>query len=69
MEHIINIRTLEPGTRIALSDGSTAKVVSNPHDGVWVFVQYLSSPKDPSIVGTEDMVFAQDVVDVLESLG
>ena len=69
MASIINIRTLELGTRIALSDGSTAKVVSNPRDGVWVFIEYLSSPQDSAIIGTEDMVFAQDVVEVLESLG
>jgi hypothetical protein len=66
MRGIINVRQLEPGTTIGLSDGSTAEVVSNPLDGVWVFARYLSSPNDASVVGTEEMIFAQDVVEVLE---
>jgi hypothetical protein len=67
MSGIINLRLLEPGTKIGLSDGSTAEVVSNPLDGVWVFVRYLSSPSGSSVVGTEEMIFAQDVVEILET--
>ena len=67
MSDVINLRLLEPGTRIGLSDGSTAEVVSNPLDGVWVFARYLSSPSDSSVVGTEEMIFAQDVVEVLKT--
>ena len=67
MSSVINIRLLEPGARIGLSDGSSAEVVSNPRDGVWVFVRFISSPNDPSLEGTEDMVFAADVVELLES--
>jgi len=67
MSKVINLRLLEPGTKIGLSDGSTAEVVSNPLDGVWVFARYLSSPSDSSLVGTEEMIFAQDVVEVLET--
>ena len=67
MSSIINLRLLEPGAKIGLSDGSTVEVVSNPMDGVWVFARYLSSPNDPSLEGTEDMVFAADVVELLET--
>jgi hypothetical protein len=65
MSQVINLRLLAPGTTIGLSDGSTAEVVSNPMDGVWVFARYLSSPNDSALVGTEAMIFAQDVVEVL----
>lgn len=65
MNGIINLRLLEPGTTISLSDGSTAEVVSNPLDGVWVFARYLSSPTDASVVGTEEMIFAQNIVEIL----
>ena len=65
MNDIINLRLLEPGTTISLSDGSTAEVVSNPLDGVWVFARYLSSPNDSSVVGTEEMIFAQNIVEIL----
>jgi len=64
MSEPINIRMLGPGTRIALDDGSLAEIVSNPADGVWVFARYLSSPSDPQRVGNEEMIFAQDIVDV-----
>jgi hypothetical protein len=67
MSEVINLRQLEPGTKIGLADGATAEVVSNPLDGVWVFARCLSSPSDPARVGTEEMIFAQDVVKVLES--
>ena len=42
-------------------------MVSNPLDGVWVFARYLSSPNDSSMVGTEEMIFAQNVVEILNT--
>ena len=64
MSDIVNIRDLQPGTRVALVDGAEAEIVSNPADGVWVFARYLTSPADPARVGSEDMIFAQDIVSV-----
>ena len=64
MSDPINIRTLAPGTRIALVDGGVAEIVSNPADGVWLFARYLQSPRDPALIGQEEMIFAQDVVEV-----
>jgi len=64
MSEPINIRLLGPGTRVALADGATAEIVSNPNDGVWVFARYLTSPEDPARVGSEDMIFAQDIVEI-----
>ena len=66
MSDPINIRLLGPGTRIALVDGATAEIVSNPLDGVWVFARYLTSPDDPARVGSEEMIFAQDIVEIRE---
>jgi hypothetical protein len=66
MSEVINLRLLESGTKIGLSDGSTAEVVSNPQDGVWVFARYMTSPSDLSVIGTEEMIFAQDVIEVLK---
>jgi hypothetical protein len=60
----INVRDLLPGTRLLLADGAEAEIVSNPADGVWLFARYLASPRDPALVGQEDMIFAQDVVEV-----
>jgi hypothetical protein len=66
MSEPVNIRQLAAGTKIALADGSLAEIVSNPADGVWVFARYLSSPDDPARVGSEDMIFAQDILEIRE---
>jgi hypothetical protein len=63
MSELVNTRLLTPGMQIVLVDGAIAEVVSNPLDGVWVFARYLSSPTDPSVVGSEEMIFAQDIVE------
>jgi hypothetical protein len=66
MSEPINIRRIAPGTKIALADGSLAEIVSNPADGVWVFARYLSAPSDPALIGGEEMIFAQDIVEICE---
>ena len=58
----INIRDLAPGTSVVLAGGAEAEIVDNPRDGIWLFARYLSSPRDPALVGQEEMVFAQDVI-------
>ena len=58
----INVRDLAPGTSIVLAGGAEAEIVDNPGDGVWLFARYLTSPRDPTLVGQEEMIFAQDVV-------
>ena len=67
MSEIVNIRLLEPGTKVRLSNSATGEVVTNFNDGVWVSVRFLTSPEDPSLEGTEDMIFAQDILEVLEA--
>lgn len=54
----VNIRTLAAGSRVVLASGAEAEIVSNPQDGVWLFVRMADSDAD------EEMVFAQDVVEV-----
>ena len=64
MNTSINIRALAVGARVVLESGAEAEIVSNPNDGVWLFARYLSSPGDPALVGQEEMIFAQDVVEI-----
>ena len=66
MTEPVNIRALAPGTRIVLEGGAVAEIISNPADGVWVFARYLVAPDDPARVGTEEMIFAQDIVETRE---
>jgi hypothetical protein len=64
MSELVNTRLLSPGTQIELADGAVAEIVSNPMDGVWVVARYLSSPADPTVVGNEEMIFAQDIAGI-----
>jgi hypothetical protein len=64
MSDPINIRDLAVGTRVVLGTGAEAEIVANPRDGVWLFARFLSSTDDPALVGTEDMIFAQDVIEI-----
>jgi hypothetical protein len=69
MAEPVNIRALAPGTRIALVDGATAEVVANPQDGIWIFARFVSSPADPARIGEEEMIFAQDIVEIGDAAG
>ena len=53
--------------KVRLSNNATGEVVTNFNDGVWVTLRFLISPADPSLEGTEDMVFAQEIMEVLEA--
>ncbi|WP_158929592.1 hypothetical protein [Acidisphaera sp. S103] len=64
MSDPINVRALAVGTRVMLGSGAEVEIIVNPEDGVWLFARYLSSADDPAMVGTEDMIFAQDVVEI-----
>ena len=67
MAEIVNLMDLQPGHRIATADGAVAEVVDNPRDGVWVVARYLEAPDEPELVGTEEMIFAQDIAQILHS--
>ena len=66
MAEIVNLITLDEGAKLATTAGATVELVENPKDGVWVFAKYVTCPDDPSLVGTEDMFFAQDIIEVLK---
>jgi hypothetical protein len=64
MSDPVNVRGLAVGARVVLASGAEVEIVSNPGDGVWVFGRYLSAADDKVAVGDEEMIFAQDVVEV-----
>lgn len=66
---IINVMSLAPGTRVRLVGDVLADIVDNPQDGIWLLLRYVSVPSHPEQVGTEEMVFAEDVLEVLETAG
>jgi hypothetical protein len=66
---VINVLALEPGTRLRLVGDAIAEVVANPQDGVWLLLRYVTAPGNLDQVGTEEMVFAEDVLEVIETTG
>ena len=58
----INVRDLAPGSSVMLVGGAEVEIIDNPRDGMWLLARYLSSPRDPALIGREEMIFAQDVV-------
>ncbi len=67
MREVVNLLNLVPGEVVEMSDGATVEVVSNLGDGMWIFGRYLTSPSDPSLEGTEEMVFAQEIVGLVKT--
>ncbi len=61
---MINVIELEPGDKIQLDGDVIAEVVSNPRDGIWIQARYVTYPGNPSVEGTEEMIFAEDILDM-----
>lgn len=66
VNNTVILTNLPEGQRVKLRDGSVAEVTANPRDGGWIFIKFIESPDDPSLVGTEDMAFAADVVGLVD---
>jgi hypothetical protein len=62
---MVNVMDLQPGDQIRLGGDVTAEVVSNPRDGIWIQVRYLTHPENPNQVGTEELLFAEDIVEMV----
>ncbi len=61
MSDPVNVRSLAVGTRVVLAGGAEVEIVSNPGDGVWLFGRTVAGGSPD---GEEEMIFAQDVVEV-----
>jgi hypothetical protein len=62
---MISIQDLEVGQKLKLTGSIIAEVRENPRDGCWIIVRYLEVP-GPDVPSNEDeMVSADDVVEVL----
>jgi len=61
----VMLQSLRVGAKLALRGNATAVVTGNPEDGSWIFVRFLTHPSDPSKEGSEELVFADDVLQEL----
>jgi hypothetical protein len=65
MSDPVNVRALAVGTRVVLGSGAEVEIVSTPGDGVWLFGRFVTpGDGEAGVVGEEEMIFAQDVVEV-----
>jgi hypothetical protein len=62
----VNLLDVQPGQRILMKNKSVAEVVENLGDGIWVKGRFIESPDDPSMVGTEDLCYCEEVLKVLD---
>ena len=53
----VNVREL-----VELIGGIVVEVIENPEDGMWIRAKYITVPSNPSAEGTEEQIFASDVV-------
>lgn len=60
---MVNVMGLKPGDQVLLAADVVVEVVSNPKDGIWIQARYIKVPDDPSQEGTEEMIFAEDMID------
>lgn len=56
---MLNLIEVQPGQVIQLKDSTTAEVVENIGDGIWLKVRNAS--------GDEDLVFCEDIAGLLEN--
>ena len=63
----VNFLELKPGQKILLKNKAVAEVIENIGDGIWVNARILQSPADPSLVGSEELCYCEEVVDVVDT--
>jgi len=61
---MLDLHTLQPGTRLRLAGGVVAEVVGAV-DGEWVRVRLVEVPAGKGAVGDEELCHATDIVEVL----
>jgi len=59
---MLAIQHLSPGTKLRLTDGATAEIRENPHDGTWLIVARLP-PAESSEGG--DLIHIDEIEEVL----
>lgn len=62
----VNLFDVKPGQRILMKNQSVAEVVENLGDGIWVKGRFLEAPQNPSIVGSEDLCYCEEILQVLD---
>lgn len=57
-------RNLPEGLKVRLTNGALGEITGNPHDGAYLLVRIVENAADPSKVGSDELVFFNDVKEV-----
>jgi hypothetical protein len=63
---LVNLREFEIGQKIWVRPERKAEVTQNAKNGIWVTGKFLEAPDDESLVGSEDEIFVDDIMDIVE---
>jgi len=63
----VNFLDVKPGQRILMKNKAVAEVVENLGDGIWVTGRFVESPEDPSLVGTEELCYCEEVLQIIDA--
>ena len=63
---LVNLREFEIGQLIWVRPERKAEVTQNAQNGIWVTGKFLEAPDDESLVGTEDEIFVDDIMDIVD---
>lgn len=61
---LFEVRTLEPGSVLSLTEDRYARVLENPHDGVWLICEMLDADRHET--GQIEPVMCYDIVGLEE---
>ncbi|TFY99857.1 hypothetical protein [Ramlibacter rhizophilus] len=56
---MLNLLAIEPGQVVRLKNGTTAEVIQNIGDGIWLNARFAD--------GSEDLVFCEDIAGLAET--
>lgn len=63
----VNLLDVKPGQKILMKNQSIAEVLENLGDGIWVKGRFIEAPQDPSLVGSEELCYCEDIQKVLDA--
>jgi hypothetical protein len=62
----VNLLEVQPGQRILMRNQVLVEVLENLGDGIWVRGRVLEAAQDPAAVGSEELCYCEDILQVLD---
>jgi hypothetical protein len=62
---VLDLTTIQNGTRLRVAGGIVAEVLDNMNDGEWLRVRLVEAPPGKGAPGDEELCHATDILEVL----